>query len=192
MGKPPLKQSVGPEQPCERKLGLLAGRNVEVEIPVSIPTRDGKGVAETVPVKVPALRDPKDGETYLTEEALRKLDDTKARHMGLLLPEQIRDLRQSLHLKQREISELLQIGEKTWTRWESGRERPSRSLNVMLQALMDGKIDVAYLRMQLDPALQQKPLTPQIADPGKQSPAPTVYTTAPQKAPTDETPALAA
>jgi len=167
--------------------------SVEIEEEVVIPTRDGTAIAERIKVTVPALRDPVDGEIYLTEEALRKLDDTKARHMGLLLPNQIRDLRHALHLKQREISELMQIGEKTWTRWESGRERPSRSLNLMLQALMDGKIDVAYLRMQLEPALHQKPLTPQIADPGKQSPAPTVYAAAePTKGPADETPALAA
>lgn len=165
---------------------------VEVEIPVSIPARDGKGVAETIQVKVTALRDPKDGEIYLTEEALRKLDDVKARHLGLLLPDQIRELRQSLRLKQHEISELLQIGEKTWTRWESGRERPSRSLNLLLQALMDGKIDVPYLRMQLEPALRERPLTPRIADPGKQSPAPTVYTMAPPKTPAEETPAITA
>ena len=49
-------------------------------------------------------------------------------------------------MTQPQISELLQIGEKTWTRWETGRERPSRSINVLLFALNDGKLDAAYLR----------------------------------------------
>jgi transcriptional regulator with XRE-family HTH domain len=64
----------------------------------------------------------------------------------LLTPDQIRSLRERLGLTQREVSELLQIGEKTWTRWETGRDRPSRSINVLLCALNDGRIDVAYLR----------------------------------------------
>ena len=119
---------------------------IEVEEPVHIPTLDGGGIAETVKVKVPAWRDPKDGEVYLDTEATTILDKVKARHMGLLTPEQIKALRKRLGLTQPQISELLQIGEKTWTRWETGRERPSRSINVLLFALNDGKLDVAYLR----------------------------------------------
>ena len=119
---------------------------IKVEEPVHIPTLDGTGIAETVKVKVPAWRDPKDGEIYLDPEATAILDKVKARHMGLLTPEQIKALRKRLGLTQPQISELLQIGEKTWTRWETGRERPSRSINVLLFALKDGKLDVAYLR----------------------------------------------
>ena len=74
------------------------------------------------------------------------IDKTKARHMGLLLPEEIRALREHLRLSQSEMSELLQIGAKSYTRWESGRERPSRSSNLLLRSLWDGKIDVGYLR----------------------------------------------
>src|SRR5207237_10451244 len=65
--------------------------------------------------------------------------------MGLLTPEQIKALRQRTGLTQRQISELLQIGDKTSTRWETGRERPFRSINVLLCALHDGKIDLPYL-----------------------------------------------
>ena len=119
---------------------------IEVEEPVHIPNLDGTAIAETVTVKVTALRDPKDGEIYLDTEATALLDKVKARHMGLLLPEQIRALRAKLGLTQQQISELLQIGEKTWTRWETGRERPSRVINVLLCALNDGKLDTAYLQ----------------------------------------------
>ena len=66
--------------------------------------------------------------------------------MGLLLPEEIKALRQRLNLTQIEMSDLLQIGEKTYTRWESGRSRPSQVLNLLLRALRDGRLDVAYLR----------------------------------------------
>ncbi|HRZ92418.1 MAG TPA: helix-turn-helix domain-containing protein [Candidatus Paceibacterota bacterium] len=118
---------------------------IEVEEPVHIPNLDGIGIAETIQVKVPAWRDPKDGEVYLDAEATAMLDKVKARHMGLLLPEQIKALRKRLGLTQPQISEMLQIGEKTWTRWETGRERPSRVINVLLFALSDGKLDAGYL-----------------------------------------------
>lgn len=119
---------------------------IEVEELLYIPTLDGTGLAETIKVKVPAWRDPKDGEVYLETEATALLDKAKARYMGLLTPEQIRALRERLGLTQKQISGLLQIGDKTWTRWETGRERPFRSINVLLNALSDGKIDLTYLR----------------------------------------------
>jgi DNA-binding transcriptional regulator YiaG len=118
---------------------------VEVEEAVLIPGLGDTGIVETVHVKVPAWRDPKDGEIYLDKEATSILDKVRARHLALLTPDQIKTLRQRLRLTQARISELLQIGEKTWTRWETGRERPSRSINVLLFALNDGKIDLPYL-----------------------------------------------
>jgi DNA-binding transcriptional regulator YiaG len=113
---------------------------------VAIPTADGKGFAETVSVKVPAWRDPTDGEVYLDSEAMPIIEKVKARHVGLMIPGEIKDLRLRLGLTQKEICKLLQIGMKTWTRWETGCERPFRSVNILLRALNDGKIDMPYLR----------------------------------------------
>lgn len=133
---------------------------IEVEETVHIPTLDGKGIAETIKVKVPAWRDPKDGEIYLDGEALEHLDRVKARHMGLLTPAELKALRARLDLTQKEMSELLQMGEKTWTRWESGAERPSRSLNVLLRALADRKLSMAYLRSLKTMAVTADPARP--------------------------------
>lgn len=119
---------------------------VTTTVPVTIPTPDGKGVAETIMVTVPCRIEAKTGEAILGGEALRMIDRTKARYMGLLQPEEIRSLRECLRLTQKEMSDLLQIGAKSYTRWESGRERPFRSLNILLRALADGKLDVNYLR----------------------------------------------
>jgi len=126
---------------------------IEIEEPVHIPTSDGGAIAETVMVKVPAWRDPEDGEIYLDDEAQQILDRAKARHMGLLSASQIKELRENNRLTQSEIAGLFQLGQKTWTRWESGRERPSRSMNIVLRAFADGKIDVDYLK-----SLQGKPV----------------------------------
>lgn len=120
-------------------------KHTRTKVPVHIPTLANDGVAEIIEVEVDAWKDA-DGEIYLTGEAEEHIDAIKARHMGLMSPEQIRELRQMLDLTQKQISHLLQLGEKTWTRWESGRERPSRSMNILLNALMDGRIDACYLR----------------------------------------------
>ena len=112
---------------------------------VHIPNAAGDGVAETIMQEVPAWKDPKTGKIYLDGAAHEILDAVKARHLGILLPEQLRDLRNSIGMTQKKMAELLQLGEKTWTRWETGAERPSRSMNLLLCALHDGKIDVGYL-----------------------------------------------
>jgi DNA-binding transcriptional regulator YiaG len=118
---------------------------IETEMPVYIPTPDGKSIAETITVKVPALKDPATGEVYLTGEALEIMDKAKARLMGVLLPTEIKELRSRTGMTQREMSNLLGIGEKTYTRWESGRERPSQSLNRLLVALWEGRLSIGDL-----------------------------------------------
>lgn len=119
---------------------------IETEMPVRIPTPDGKTIAETVLVKVPALKDTLTGEVYLTGEALEIMDKVKARHMGILLPGEIKEMRLRMNLTQRQMSELFGIGEKTYTRWENGRERPSQSLNRLLALLWEGRITIGGLK----------------------------------------------
>ena len=124
---------------------------IQTEMPVHIPTPDGTKVAETIMVKVPAHKDPATGEVYLTGEALQMLDKAKARRMGVLLPREIKKLRDQFDLSQREMSSILGIGEKTYTRWETGRERPSHSLNRLLVALWEGRLNLASLRSMRQP-----------------------------------------
>ena len=119
---------------------------IEVEEPVSIPPTFSGGEVRTIMVKVPAMQDPKDGEIYLGVEATAILDKAKARHMGVLAPQELAVLRKRLGLTQKEIAEVLQIGEKTWSRWETGREIVSRSLNLLLMALYEGRVNLPWLR----------------------------------------------
>ncbi len=121
-------------------------------VKISIPSLDGKTVAEIKEVKVPCMKDPASGEEYLGSEAVELIDQTKARYMGLLLPEEIKHLRHSLGLTQSRMSELLQIGAKSYSRWETGRDRPSRSINLLLRSLADGKVTPSYLRSKHGPS----------------------------------------
>lgn len=113
---------------------------------VRIPNLEGDGIAETIRIQVPVWIDLQSGEELLTPEALELIEKTKARRMGLMSPDEIRALRERLDVTQEDMSELLQIGAKSYTRWESGKARLSRSMNVLLCALRDGVITVEYLR----------------------------------------------
>jgi DNA-binding transcriptional regulator YiaG len=130
-------------------------KSVFATVPVQIPDATGERIIETIGVEVPAWQD-EAGEIYLDGESEAKIESVKARHMGLLSPDDIRELRLGLGLTQREIARLLQLGEKSWTRWESGRERPSRSMNLLLHALCDGRIDTAYLHCRHPDFLRQQ------------------------------------
>ncbi len=112
---------------------------------VPIPNLDHTGIAERVRVSVPVCFDESSNEWVLTEEAHQIIDDTKARHLGLVLPAQMKELRERLGFSQSAMGRLLQIGEKSWSRWESGKHRPTRCLSVLILALYDGEVPLNYL-----------------------------------------------
>jgi putative zinc finger/helix-turn-helix YgiT family protein len=121
-------------------------QNELMDFEVLIPTIDGTGIADRITIQVPITRDPETGEELLTPEAHEKIEQTQARYMGLLSPDELRALRNRLRLTQSELGDLLQVGEKSYSRWETGRVRPSRSINVLLRALRDGKLTIPYLQ----------------------------------------------
>lgn len=102
-----------------------------------------------VSLEIEVYLDPAVGEWLVTPESQKLIEDTKASYMGLLRPEELKHLRKSLGLTQQQISELLQIGDRSWTRWESGKQRPSRAVNLLILALQDGRITIDYLKQKL-------------------------------------------
>lgn len=114
---------------------------------VVIPNADGT-IREKVSVEVVAYRD-HDGEIYLPGESIEKIDRVKARYMGIILPEQLKEYRKRNHKTQEEMCEILGLGKRTWTRWESGAERPSRSLNKLLGVLWLGRLKLEDLNLDL-------------------------------------------
>jgi transcriptional regulator with XRE-family HTH domain len=125
------------------------------EFEVRVPSIDGKSVAEKVKVLIPLRWDEEVKEWLLTPEAHQIIEDTKARHMGLLLPCQLKELRERHDCTQTEMGELFQVGEKSWTRWESGKHRPSRSINLIIRALYEGEISINYLLKQAGKPLHE-------------------------------------
>lgn len=96
-------------------------------------------------MQVPVTLDPYTGEELLTAQAVEIIETTKARYMGLLLPHEIREMRERLGVTPKRMAELLQMGKQTYTLWESGRARPSRTVNVLLRLIFEGKVSLAVL-----------------------------------------------
>ncbi len=117
-----------------------------IEVDVPVPSIDRQSIAYIAKATVSAVFDEFYQDYVLDGDALLEIDRVKARHMGLMQPEEIKALRERLDMTQKQIAELLQIGAKSWSRWETGRERPSRSMNILIRSLNDGKIDPNYLR----------------------------------------------
>lgn len=77
------------------------------------------------------------GEEFLTTASSELIERTRARHMGFLHGKDIRDLRKRLNLTQDAFAKLLDCGEKSIPRWESGRGLPSGIVNKLMRLLYD-------------------------------------------------------
>lgn len=105
---------------------------------VRIPDGNG-GIREIIDVEVDAEFDETTGEYFLSDEAIRKIDRVKARLMELLLPSEIKELRARFNKTQADMCAILGLGAKTWTRWETGAERPQTFYGKVLIALYEGR-----------------------------------------------------
>jgi DNA-binding transcriptional regulator YiaG len=131
----------------------------KAKLSVTIPALPGSNTdARVIEVEVNGWRDPTDGEIYLSGTTTAYVDQIKAHEMGLLAPEDFKLIREQLQVTQEEISNLLQIGKRSWTRWETGYDRPTRSINLLIRSLYDGIITVPYLE-ELQEPIDHEPLT---------------------------------
>jgi putative zinc finger/helix-turn-helix YgiT family protein len=99
---------------------------------------------------VPHRRCPRCHEAVLTYEETGAFNrcalEAYRRKHGLLAEREIRDVRERLKLTQRALSRLLRLGLNTVSRWESGRNVQSASMDMMLRVLRDVPGALAYLR----------------------------------------------
>lgn len=75
------------------------------------------------------------GERLLPPELRRGIGAERYRVEDLLTPGEIRGIRSRYVLRQRDISALLRIGDRTYTRWENGLVVQSKSMNALLRVL---------------------------------------------------------
>jgi putative zinc finger/helix-turn-helix YgiT family protein len=106
---------------------------------------------EEIPVpSVPHLKCPNCGEAVIEyKEAKRHNEDAIAiyrRKYGLLSADEIRAIRQHYGLTQEALAGLLRLGANTVSRWESGRNVQSASLDILLRLIRDLPGSIDYLR----------------------------------------------
>ena len=81
----------------------------------------------------------------LTDAADEAVGRELRRMAKLLLPQQIRDIRKKFGLSQKELAELLGIGEATLCRWETGTQIQQRAFDKMLRAFLNVPAFQQYL-----------------------------------------------
>ena len=73
------------------------------------------------------------GERILSRELEAGIEKERYRLQGLLSPAEIRAARERLGLSQTQMARLLGVGDKTYTRWESGRSIQTKSMDNLIR-----------------------------------------------------------
>ena len=73
------------------------------------------------------------GEEVLPAELIARVEAERYRLEGLLSPAEVQDVRKRMGLSQRDMSKLLGVGEKTYTRWELGLSVQTKSMDNLIR-----------------------------------------------------------
>lgn len=94
---------------------------------------------------------PNCGEQMIPAALNRRLEELSIRRQGLLLPADIKAIREKLGLTQTAMAERLGVGEKTYTRWESGRSIQNKSSDNLIRLMDRSPEQFAVIEAQRDP-----------------------------------------
>ena len=90
------------------------------------------------------LHCPSCGESIIPGELSKALDRERYRRLGLLAPEEIRRIREKTGLSAVDMSHLLGVGEKSYTRWENGRSIQTKASDTLIR-LIDKNVEMFAL-----------------------------------------------
>jgi putative zinc finger/helix-turn-helix YgiT family protein len=91
------------------------------------------------------------GQQLLSPALSRALQELSIQRQGLLLPAKIKAIREKLGLTQTAMAERLGVGEKTYTRWESGRSIQNRSSDNLIRLMDRAPEQFAVIEAQRNP-----------------------------------------
>ena len=75
------------------------------------------------------------GEDFIGDELSQAISATRYQRLGLLTPDQIREVREKTGLSAVEMSQLLNAGEKSFTRWENGKSIQNKSTDTLIRLI---------------------------------------------------------
>jgi HTH-type transcriptional regulator/antitoxin MqsA len=129
---------------------LCSGSAMSVEEPREVPVGN-----RSVAIDDRFYRCEECGETFYTgdmgDEALRRASAAVRREEGLLMPTEIREIRQRYGLSQADLERLIGAGPKTVVRWERGTIFQNRTADTLLRVLRDHPEVVAELTRERGP-----------------------------------------
>jgi putative zinc finger/helix-turn-helix YgiT family protein len=96
------------------------------------------------------------GEQLIPAALSRKLEELSIIRQGLLPPSQIKAVREKLGLTQTAMAERLGVGEKTYTRWESGRSIQNKSSDNLIRLMDRSPEQFAVIEAQRDAGRAEK------------------------------------
>jgi len=95
------------------------------------------------------------GEQILGAKLEAALEEVRYKRLGLLRPEEIKEVRERAGLTQTDMAQFVGVGQKTYTRWESGRSLQNRSSDNLIR-LADRHPEVfMQLEAQRDPGREK-------------------------------------
>jgi putative zinc finger/helix-turn-helix YgiT family protein len=127
----------------ECKEGVLVERTGDYE--TTYRDRNERSHRLIVP-EVTWLECDKCGDVTLDDRAMSAIETARRGALGILSPDKIRAFRMSLQKTQGAMSALLGIGEKTYTRWESGAYIQSEAFDRYLRLLMENDENLVLLQ----------------------------------------------
>ena len=120
-----------------------------VKIQKKVTIKDANGHVRTVvTVELNGEIDELSGETFIPATELKKIDEAKIKAANILLPDEIKALRQRYGKSQEAMCAIIGLGNRTWTRWETGAVIPNASTCRTLFLLHDGRISLEDLCQQ--------------------------------------------
>ncbi len=105
------------------------------------------------------------GEVFLDDEATQRIEAVRLQAMRRLSPAEIKRFRESLQRTQKEMAMLLGLGEKTYSRWESGAYIQNAASDRYLRLLMINRGNIAILEKLAESASEGPPQPSDISTP---------------------------
>lgn len=148
-----LKAFGGPPKPCD----LCGVTAVQTEL-VRDPFMYGAG-SEAVELSADVLVHTCSacGDSYTGNNADITYDEAVCRHLGILTPAEIREMREGYGLTRAEFAHLTGFGKATVGRWERGEIHQNRSADRYLRLLRDQEV-MERLRILVEPDSSELPM----------------------------------
>lgn len=112
---------------------------------IYIPATEDREAIKVKTIEIEVIVDDS-GAELITPESREIIQKQQARYMGLMAPVDIVNLRKKLKLSQLNFAELIGCGKKSLSRWENGREHPTKLVNTILRLLEDERIELNDLQ----------------------------------------------